>query len=168
MTLRLSVLILGLAALFAASAVSAGAPEPIAAGEPRSIMQAVYDDAVQGEKLDWLGAGQRRKYLSKSLFTLWAKSDAKTPPYGAAGPIYFDITADTNGADLKTFIITVPKQTADRASVYVQLGYSVPSPEGQHVVIYEFRREKDRWKVDEIHTKVWSVRTLLSNWLKEQ
>ncbi|MDR3436304.1 hypothetical protein, partial [Telmatospirillum sp.] len=132
------------------------------------IMQAIYDDAVHGETLDWLGAGQRRKYLSKSLFALWAKSDAKKPPYGDAGPIDFDLTEDTNGADLKTFVITVPKQTVDRASVYVQLGYSVPSPDGEHVVIYEFVRENGRWKVNEIHTKVWSLRTLLSNWLKEK
>ncbi|MDR3373026.1 MAG: hypothetical protein P4L98_04785 [Ancalomicrobiaceae bacterium] len=148
--------------------MSTGAPAHTATVEPRSIIEAVYDDAVHGETLDWLGAGQRRKYLSKSLSALWAKSDAKKPPYGDSGPIDFDITADTNGAELRTFVITVPKQTANRASVSVQLGYSVPSPEGQHVVIYDFRRENGRWKVDEIRTKIWSVRTLLSNWLNQR
>jgi hypothetical protein len=139
-----------------------------ASREPADIMKAIYDDAVRGETLDWLGAGQRSRYLSRSLTALWARSDAKKPAYGDEGPIDFDITEDTNGAELKTFDIVVREQTRHRAVVDVTLGYSVPDPEGQHVVSYDFVQESGRWKVDEIHTRIFSLRSRLSGWLKEK
>ena len=34
------------------------------------------------------------------------------------------------------------------------------------VVIYDFILEHGRWRIDEIRTARWSVRDLLSDWLK--
>ena len=62
-----------------------------------------------------------------------------------------------------------PKQTADVATVAVELGYQKPyvRPEGVAIVTYDFVREKGRWVIDDIRTPRWSVRDLLSRWLKD-
>lgn len=146
----------------------AAAASAIAAQEPVAIMSAIYRQTIKEDSSGWLEPQERRKYLSKSLLALWAKSDAKKAPEGELGAIDFDLTADTNGLTLKSFVPKLQKQTADAATVAVELDYQKPYVrQGRAIVTYEFVREDGLWKIDNIHTTKWSVRDLLVQWLKD-
>ncbi len=131
-------------------------------------MSVIYRQAIKEASSGWLEPQERRKYLSKSLLTLWAKADAKKPPEGDVGPIDFDITADANGLALESFVPSLQNQTGTTASVAVELLYQKPYVRsgGPFIVTYDFIREDGRWKIDNIQTKAWSVRNLLTRWLK--
>jgi hypothetical protein len=149
----------------AAAAAKSRAPSP----DPEAVLSTIYTEAVHDGRSGWFDADQRRKYVSKSLFALWAKADAKKPPYGDEGPINFDLTMDTNALALESFVIRVEKQGPDSATLSVDLGYQKPyvDPEGPRSVTYDFVRENGRWLIDNCRTKRWSVRNNLSLWLKE-
>lgn len=140
----------------------------VAAQEPLAIISAIYRKTIKEAASSWLEPKERRKYLSRSLLALWAKADAKKPPDGNAGPIDFDLTADTNGLTLERFEPRLQNQTGDAGSVAVELFYQKPyvRPDGPFIVTYDFVHEDGRWTIDNIHTKRWSVRDLLTRWLK--
>jgi len=127
----------------------------IAAQEPVAIISAIYRQAIKEAGSSWLEPEERRKYLSKSLLALWAKADAKKPPDGDAGPIDFDLTADTNGLTLESFAARLQNQTADTQTVAVELIYQKPyvRSDGPSVVTYDFLHETGGWKIDNIRTK---------------
>jgi hypothetical protein len=140
-----------------------------AASEPPGIMSAIYRQAIKDGASGWLDPDERPKYLSKSLVALWAKADDKKPPDGDVGPIDFDLTADTNGLTLKSFAVKLRSESASAATVDVTLFYQKPyyRPGGPAIVTYDFIREDGRWRIDNILTKKWSVRDLLTRWLKD-
>jgi hypothetical protein len=146
-----------------ASAVHAQEPTPM------NMLRDIYREAVKGTTSDWLEPQRRGKYLSKSLLALWAKSDARKPPEGDVGPIDFDLTTDTNGLELQGFDIKTERATANAAVLAVKLNYRKPyyRPGPPAVVTYDFVREDGRWRIDNFHTPKWSVRELLTIWLKE-
>ncbi len=140
--------------------------------DPAAIISAIYQQAIKSDYPTWLEPANRPKYLSQSLLALWAKADAKIGPDGKPlGPpdFDFDLTTDTNGLTLERFKVKLESQTADAASIAVTLGYRKPyvRPEGPSIVTYDFIREDGLWRVDNIHTAKWSVRDLLSQWLKD-
>jgi hypothetical protein len=142
------------------SAVAAETPGPLA------VMTAIYQAAVKDQGPSWIDEGERAQYLSKSLVALWAQTDKKIVP-GDEGPIDFDIVADTNGLSLSGFSLAVEKQGPTTATIAATLAYkdgdAGPKPK---VVRYDLVRENGRWKIDEIHSDSWSVRALLSNFLR--
>jgi hypothetical protein len=143
------------------------AKAPTFAAEPAAILSAIYREAVQDGRAGWVDPDERRKYVSKSLFVLWAKADAKRPPDGDEGPIDFDLTTDTNALTLESFVISIEKQGTDLATLSVELDYHKPYvSSGPAIVTYDFVRENGRWLIDDVRTKRWSVRSLLSRWLK--
>jgi hypothetical protein len=144
------------------SAAAAGA-DP----QPAEILTGIYKEAVKGTTSDWLEPKRRGNYLSKSLLALWAKADRKTPK-GEVGAIDFDLTTDTNALELKGFEIKSERQS-DMAAVFaVKLAYREPYVRKgpPPVVTYEFIREGGRWRIDNIRAPEWSVRDLLTLWLK--
>jgi hypothetical protein len=136
---------------------------------PSEMLKGIYRDAVKGKTSDWLEPQRRGKYLSKSLSALWTKSDARKPPKGEVGPIDFDLTTDTNALELEGVEIKVEREPANAAVLAVKLNYRKPyyRPGPPAVVTYDFIREDGRWRIDNFHTKRWSVRDLLTQWLKE-
>ena len=135
---------------------------------PAGILTGVYREAVKGSTSDWLEPKRRGAYLSKSLLALWAKSDARKPPEGEVGAIDFDITTDTNGLELEKFDVNVQSESRATAIVAVKLHYRKPyyRPGPPAIVTYDFVREDGRWRIDNIRAKDWSVRDMLTNWLK--
>jgi hypothetical protein len=133
------------------------------------MLSAIYRRSIKEASSGWLEPKERPKYLSKSLIALWAQADAKKPPDGDAVPIDFDLTADTNGLTLESFATKLHSQSKDAASVDVTLFYQKPyaRPGAPAIVTYDFIREDGRWRIDNIRTKKWSARELLTNWLKE-
>ncbi|OAF06172.1 hypothetical protein AYJ54_21085 [Bradyrhizobium centrolobii] len=60
-------------------------------------------------------------------------------------------------------------QKPDAAVLAVKLSYRKlyhrPGPPA--VVTYDFVREEEGWRIDNIRTKEWSVRDMLTQWLKD-
>ena len=157
--------ILLLMILPAASVVAAAGADATPAG----MLKGIYREAVKGTGSGWLEPEQRGKFLSKSLAALWTKSDAKKPPEGEAGPIDFDLTTDTNALELEGFEITVESATPTAAVLAVRLKYRKPyyRPGPRAVVTYDLIHEDGRWRIDNFRTRDWSVRDLLTQWLKQ-
>lgn len=139
-----------------------------AEASPADMLRGIYREAVKGTTSDWLEPKRRANYLSKSLLALWAKSDAKKVPKGEVGAIDFDITTDTNALELQSFDIKVTSESANAAVLAVKLNYRKPyyRPGPPAVVTYDFIREGAAWRVDNIRTPGWSVRSMLTEWLK--
>ncbi|MGY8684928.1 hypothetical protein Q2941_45375 [Bradyrhizobium sp. UFLA05-153] len=165
----------GLAGAFCACIAATllpAAPSLAHAGEatPTDMLTGIYREAVKGEYPDWLKPQQRTKFLSKSLLALWARCDARKAPDDDTGPIDFDPTTDTNGLELESFTITRQNATANAAVLAVKLNYRKPyyRPGPPAVVTYDFVQEDGHWRIDNFHTTKWSIREMLTQWLKKQ
>jgi hypothetical protein len=164
----------GLAGLFAATITPAPA-EPAAANDPVAILTAIYTRAAKG-KGDGGGAfvienkAAKAKYLSKSLIALWAKADAHTPK-GDVGPVDFDPVTNSQEPDVKSFKVAADKLEADKAAVAVTIaGRQARKIPADDVVHYDFVREGNAWKIDDIKGsedgQAWSIRGMLEESLK--
>ncbi|SDS16572.1 DUF3828 domain-containing protein [Bradyrhizobium canariense] len=165
-----------LTGLFAAAAVQPACAKPPAPNDPVAIVTAIYARAAKG-KGDGGGAfvienkAAKARYLSKSLIELWAKADAHTPK-GDVGPIDFDPVTNSQEPDVKSFKVATEKLEADKAVIAVTITGSRPrsKPVGQTVVRYDFVRDGDKWKIDDIKGfgdgEPWSVRDMLAESLK--
>jgi hypothetical protein len=158
------------------SAASAQTPSPAPApNDPVAILNAVYTRAAKG-KGDGGGAFiienkmAKAKYLSKSLVALWAKADAHTPK-GDVGPVDFDPVTNSQDPDVKSFKIDPEKLEADKATIAVTItGHRNDRKPGDEVVRYDFVREANTWKIDDIKGSIdgeaWSIRKMLTDSLK--
>jgi hypothetical protein len=113
----------------------------------------------------------KAKYLSKSLIALWAKADARTRK-GDGGPVGFDPVTNSQDPDVKSFKVVAEKQEADKAVIAVTIdSHQEPRPKpADRTIRYDFVREADGWKIDEIKGAVdgaaWSLRAMLTDFLK--
>ena len=161
----------------ATAALSATLPHwalaaPPARNEPAGIVTAIYARAAKG-KGDGGGAfiiesnAAKAKYLSKSLVELWAKADAQTPK-GDVGPVDFDPVTNSQEPDVKSFKVVVEKMEADKARIAVTItGHQAPPRKAaDQVVRYDFVREGNEWKIDDIKGasdgEPWSIRDMLT------
>jgi hypothetical protein len=150
--------------------------EPASTDDPVAIINAIYARAAKG-KGDGGGAflienkQAKAKYLSKSLVALWAKADAHTPK-GDVGPIDFDPVTNSQEPDVKSFKVDAEKLEAGKALIAVTItGRNTPprKPSDQ-VIRYDFVREANAWKIDDIKGasdgEAWSIRAMLTDSLK--
>jgi hypothetical protein len=148
----------------------------LAADDPAGILTAVYTRVAKG-KGDGGGTfvfenkAAKAKYLSKSLIALWAKADARTRK-GEGGPVDFDPVTNSQDPDVKSFKVVGEKQEADKAVIAVTIdSHQGPPPKpADRTIRYDFVREADGWKIDEIKGAVdgaaWSLRAMLTDFLK--
>jgi hypothetical protein len=136
--------------------------------QPADVLTGIYMEAVKGATADWLEPKRRVNYLSKSLLALWAKSDAKKVPKGDVGALDFDITTDTNALDLRDFRIKTESRSDAAAVLAVKMIYREPYVHvgPPRVVTYDFVHEGGAWRIDNIRGQGWSVRKILTAWLK--
>jgi hypothetical protein len=172
---RRTLVLTGLIGMLAASDRRSARAEPLA-NDPVAIISAIYTRAARG-KGDGGGGfvienkAAKAKYLSKSLIELWAKADAHTPK-GDVGPVDFDPVTNSQDPDVKSFKVDAEKLEADKAVIAVTItGHNTPPRKGaDQVVRYEFVREADKWKIDDIKGATdsgpWSVRAMLADSLK--
>ena len=164
-----------LAASLLATISAARAQTPAAPEDPVAILTAIYTRAAKG-KGDGGGAfiienkTAKTKYLSKSLVALWAKADAHTPK-GDVGPVEFDPVTNSQEPDVKSFKIDPEKLEADRAAIAVTItGHRNDRKPADQVLRYEFVRETNVWKIDDIKGssdgEAWSIRKMLTDSLK--
>jgi hypothetical protein len=169
-------LVTGLIGILAASDQGSARAEPPAANDPVAIVTAIYTRAAKGKGKGGGGfvienKAAKTKYLSKSLIELWAKADAHTPK-GDVGPVDFDPVTNSQEPDVKSFKVDTEKLEADRAIIAVTItGRNTPPRKGaDQVVRYEFVREADKWRIDDIKGasdgEPWSIRAMLADSLK--
>src|SRR6266702_3664265 len=146
-----------------------------APNDPAAILTAIYTRAAKG-KGDGGGAfiienkAAKTKYLSKALVALWAKADAHTPK-GDVGPIDFDPVTNSQEPDVKSFKVDAEKMEADKAVIAVTItGHRNDRKPADQIVRYDFVREANSWKIDDIRGscegEAWSIRKMLSDTLK--
>jgi len=160
-------------ALFAS--ITPAIAQTAAPSDPLAILTAVYSRAAKG-KGDGGGAfiienkAAKAKYLSKSLVALWAKAEAHTPK-GDVGPVDFDPVTNSQEPDVKSFKVDREKLGDDKASLSVTItGHRNDRKPADLVVRYEFVREADGWRIDDIKGssdgQPWSIRKMLTDALK--
>ncbi|MGY4236730.1 hypothetical protein ACVIIW_005677 [Bradyrhizobium sp. USDA 4449] len=164
--------------LVAASLFAAAKPvfaQTPAAGDPAAILSAIYTRAAKG-KGDGGAAfvtenkAAKAKYFSQALVALWAKADAHTPK-GDAGPIDFDPITNSQEPDVKSFKVDLEKAEADKATLAVTItGRRNDRKPADRIVHYDFVREANSWKIDDIKGasdgEPWSIRKMLTDALK--
>ena len=149
--------------------------ETSAASDPAAILTAIYTRAAKG-KGDGGAAfvteskAAKSKYLSKALVALWAKADAHTPK-GDVGPIDFDPVTNSQEPDVKSFKVDAEKMEADKATLAVTMtGHRNDRKPADMIVRYDFVREANSWKIDDIKGssdgEAWSIRKMLTDSLK--
>ena len=176
MLTRRTLALASLTGILAASDRRFARAEPSPASDPVAILTAIYIRAAKG-KGDGGGSfviqnkAAKAKYLSKSLIELWSKADAHTPK-GDVGPVDFDPVTNSQEPDVKSFKVDTEKLEADKAIIAVTItGRNTPPRKGaDQVVRYEFVREADKWKIDDIKGasdgEPWSIRAMLADSLK--
>lgn len=163
-----------IAASLLAAATPACAVTP-AASDPVGILTAIYTRAAKG-KGDGGGAfvienkTAKVQYLSKALIALWVKADVHTPK-GDVGPVDFDPVTNSQEPDVKSFKVDAEKMEADKATVAVTItGHRNDRKPADLTVRYDFVREANSWKIDDIKGssdgEAWSIRKMLADSLK--
>jgi hypothetical protein len=166
-------LLLGLAVALAGAPLHAQLPS---SNDPVSIMTAIYTRVAKGKGEDGgnfvtENKAVRAKHLSKSLAALWAKMDARTPK-GEVGAVDFDPITNSQDPDVASFNVTPEKQDADKATIAVSIrGHRTERKEqADDVIRYDFVRDANQWKIDDIRGAVdgkpWSIRAMLVEFLK--
>ncbi|HWZ39199.1 MAG TPA: DUF3828 domain-containing protein [Bradyrhizobium sp.] len=165
-----------LTSLLVATKAPLACAEPASPDDPVAIINAIYTRAAKG-KGDGGGAfvienkQAKAKYLSKSLVALWAKADAHTPK-GDVGPIDFDPVTNSQEPDVKSFKVDAEKLEADKALIAVTIAgrNTPPRKPSDQIVRYDFVREANAWKIDDIKGasdgEAWSIRAMLTDSLK--
>ncbi len=163
------------AALLASISAAHAQTSAAAADDPQAILNAIYTRAAKGKGNgggDFIieSKAAKAKYLSKSLVALWAKADAHTPK-GDVGPVDFDPVTNSQDPDVKSFKIDPEKREADKATIAVTIiGHRNDRKPGDEVLRYDFVREANSWKIDDIRGaadgEAWSIRRILTDSLK--
>ncbi|MBR0719520.1 DUF3828 domain-containing protein [Bradyrhizobium liaoningense] len=155
--------------------ISPAIAQTVPPSDPVAIITTIYTRAAKG-KGDGGGAfiienkAAKTKYLSKSLVALWAKADAHTPK-GDVGPVDFDPVTNSQEPDVKSFKVDPEKLEADKAALAVTItGHRNDRKLADQVVRYEFVREANSWRIDDIKGssdgEPWSIRKMLTDSLK--
>ena len=153
-----------------ASAVAA--PAQPQGQDPAAFVTGIYKKASAGKgesggEFLWLNAKDRPRSMSKSLVALWAKVDKREKP-GEIGAIAFDPVTNSQDPLVRFFEVKTEKQDDTTATVAASFG--VQRKEPPLIVRYDFVREGNQWKIDDIRGEVektpWSVREMLTEFLK--
>ncbi|MEO6842483.1 MAG: DUF3828 domain-containing protein [Bradyrhizobium sp.] len=175
MITRRALISTGFAGLLAGAVVRPSIAQTASPNDPAGIVTAIYTRAAKG-KGDGGGAfvieskAAKAKYLSSALIALWAKADAHTPK-GDVGPIDFDPVTNSQDPDVKSFKVAAEKLEADKAAITVTITGARPrSKPANQTVHYDFVRDGDKWKIDDIKGSddgtAWSIRGMLEEFLK--
>jgi hypothetical protein len=176
MITRRALLLTAATGLLAAAFGQPASAEPAVADDPRSILNAIYTRVARGKGDSGggfvvLNKTARAQYLSRSLAALWLKADARTQK-GDAGPVDFDPVTNSQDPDVKSFAMATESFNSQRATIAVTLtGRGAKRAKAADAVIrYDFVRDPQQWKIDEIKGAVdgepWSIRAILENSLK--
>lgn len=141
--------------------------------EPEAIVKSLYEAVMKKPDTPGFGAPAHRKLLTTSLKTLWDKAEKKTNPTGKErGAIDFDAVSMSQDPNIASYVLKTEKRDDQRATVAATF---VIGPNhthtGQKVIVnYDFQREGDAWKIDNIRSSIdkkpWTLRENLLMHLK--
>jgi hypothetical protein len=150
------------AILLFAARLAAAPPTPV------DIVNSIYKGAASRQAAFGLDPAERHKLLSKSTVALWDKAEAVSNPNGdEIGAIDFDITTNTQGADVTSYSIVSNKVDGKTAIVVVKLvldNWIRNSPDDL-IIRYVFVLEDGSWMIDDMSSttngKPWTLREIL-------
>jgi hypothetical protein len=148
--------------LVATAPLAAETPAPVA------VVNSIYKGGDSRRMAFGLESAERKQYFSKSIVALWDIAEAKTNPNGdEIGAIDFDLSTNTQGADVKSYSIVSNKIDGKSATVVVKLvldNWIRNSPDDL-IIRYVFVLEVGSWMIDDmgsnIDGKPWTLRELL-------
>ena len=145
------------------------------ADDPAAPIAAIYERAGgggHGGRFVWMKNGDRKRWMSRGLVSLWNKAAAKTKK-GDQAPLGFDPISNSQDPGVRAPRVTLKRRDANSATVAVSFVGWGEAPQ-RMTVIYDMVRERNlvrsasRWLIDDIRGTVdgkdWSVRQLLLNW----
>ena len=148
--------------------LAAGLRLEAATPEPVAIVHSIYDGASKREMAFGLDPAERRKFLSKATVALWDLAEAKSNPNGdEIGAIDFDITTNTQGADVKSYSIVSNKVSGKTAAVVVklELDHWIRNSPDDLIIRYNFVLEDGSWVIDDMSSTTngtpWTLREIL-------
>jgi hypothetical protein len=154
------------AAAFAAPAAAAG-PAP---SDPTAPVAALYA-AEKAGRPGLEGSAVRAATLTRSLAALWAKAKAVERATGDA-LIDFDVVTNSQGAEIKSYALTVERRDAARATVAAAIdpGDWIRASPQENVIRYALLRQAGRWRIDDVSGVAgptpWSLRDMLERALR--
>ena len=135
---------------------------------PIDIVNGIYKMADNRQAAFGLDPAERHKFLSKSTAALWDLAEAKSNPNGdEIGAIDFDITTNTQGAEVKSYSIVSNKVSEKSASVVVKLELDnwIRNSPDDLVIRYDFVLEGGSWMINDVGSTVdgkpWTLLELL-------
>jgi hypothetical protein len=145
----------------------------LTASDPAMIVKAIYLEATKGKSdggfiIDDMSL--RRRLLSKTLLAALTQAEAKVEP-GDEGPIDFDPVTNAQDNVVKSFTVATEKQDGDSAVIAVTLidrkDVAPRTFAADRIVRYDFVREGNRWKINDIRGAVdgqpWSLQKILQD-----
>jgi hypothetical protein len=156
------------AAFWIAALLFFAAPLAAQSLDPVAVVNSIYKGGDSRGAAFGLDPAERNKYFSKTTLALWDKADKVSKTNGdEVGPIDFDPSTNTQGADVKSYSIVSSNVSAKTAAVVVKLvldNWFRPSPEDD-IIRYFFVLEDGSWVIDDIgstnHAEGWTLRELL-------
>ena len=163
---RLLVVAAALLAL-AAPALAAAARDP---ADPRAPVAALYAAEKSGRPT-LVSPAPRAAALTRGLAALWDKAEARARRSGDVA-IDFDVVTNSQGADVKSYALTVERRDANRATVVATIdpGDWLRRSPRENVVTFALVRQAGRWRIDDVagvaEPNDWSLRDMLARALK--
>jgi len=151
----------------AAPAFAASATNP---ADPRAPVAALYAAEKNGRST-LVSPTQRAAALTRGLAALWDKAEARARRSGDVA-IDFDVVTNSQGADVKSYALTVERRDANRATVVATIdpGDWLRRSPRENVVTFALVRQAGRWRIDDVagvaEPNDWSLRDMLARALK--
>ncbi len=166
--------VLGVLAAATAMSVHAQALPPAGVTTPEQIVRWIYAEAVKKDKEGSQRGGTifnndkpSRLLFSRAFMREWDASQARIKKSGDMG-LDFDPVSNSQDPSIGKTDIRVESSTTVKATVAAIFGSLEQPKEKPQTVRYDFIREGDTWKIDDIRGAVerdgWSLRKLMKEW----
>jgi hypothetical protein len=168
-SLRRSLAVASALAALATPAFAAAANDP---ADPRAPVAALYAIEKTGHA-PFATPARRAAALTRGLATLWDRAEAGARRGGDVA-VDFDVVTNSQGAEVKSYALTVERRDANHATVVATIdpGDWVRQSARENVITFSLLRQAGRWRVDDVRgiaePNAWSLRDLLADALKSQ
>jgi hypothetical protein len=146
---------------------AAAATDP---ADPRAPVAALYATEKSGRPT-LVSPDQRAAALTRGLAAMWDKAEARARASGDIA-IDFDVVTNSQGADVKSYALTIERRDAKSATVVATIdpGDWVRQSPRENVITFALVRQAGRWRVDDVsgiaEPNSWSLRDILARALK--
>ena len=158
----------------AAALLALATPAPAAAtrdpADPRAPVAALYAAEKSGRPT-LVSPAQRAAALTRGLAALWDKAEARARRDGGVA-IDFDVVTNSQGAEVKSYALTIDRRDANRATVAATIdpGDWLRRSPRENEIRYALLRQAGRWRIDDVsgvaEPNSWSLRDMLARALK--